>query len=222
MLDFRYGYMFSLIPKILQYLFITLKIAIISLVLALILGLFLAIIIENKIKILNSFSKVYISFFRSTPFIAQLFFFYYGVAQFVPILINIPPQVALIIILSMNSSSYMAEIIRGALSSVGKGQKEAALSIGMTNWEAMKRVVIPQAARVAIPGLSNCFIDLIKGSAVGFTIGVTEMMSKAQIEAATSFRYLEVYMATIIIYWLIVIFFTYFQKKLEKNISKAY
>lgn len=220
--DFQYDYMISLLPKILQYLFVTIKIAIISLFIALILGLLLAIIKDCDIKVIRLFCNLYVSFFRSTPFIAQLFFFYYGVAQFIPVLINIPAETALILILSMNSSAYMSEIIRGALSSVDKGQKEAALSIGMTDWESMKRIVIPQGARVAVPGLSNCFIDLIKGSAVGFTIGVTEMMSKAQIEAATSFRYLEVYMATIIIYWGVVTFFTFFQKKLEKSMNKAY
>lgn len=220
--NFQFDYLISVFPKILKHLNVTIKIAFCSLVFALLLGLFLAMIMRYRIKFLYPISKIYVSFFRSTPFIAQLFFFYYGLASYVSFIKNITAVKAIIIMLAMNSSAYMAEIIRGALESVDKGQMEGALSVGMTTLQGMRRIIIPQAARIAIPGLSNCFIDLIKGSAVGFTIGVVEMMSKAQIEAASSYRHMEVYVATIIIYWVVVSFFTFFQKKLETKMNEAY
>lgn len=207
---------------ILKYLSVTLRLALSALLIALVLGLILAVIIQFKVKILYQLSKTYVSFFRSTPFIAQLFLFYYGLSQFSSFIRDISPSLAIIIVLGMNSSAYMAETIRGAINSVDKGQFEACISVGMTNMQAIRRVIIPQAVRVAIPSLSNSFVDIIKGTAVGFTIGVRDMMAKAQIEAGASFRYMEIYIVAIIIYWIVVSFFTFFQKRLEERTNAAY
>lgn len=222
MVSFKFDYFLSVFPTMLDYLFITLKLAFFSLLLGLVLGLVLAIISHYKMKILYPISKVYVSFFRSTPFIAQLFLFYYGLAQYFEIIRDMEPKTALVLALGINASAYMAETIRGAISSVDSGQYEASLSVGMTNMQAMRRIIIPQAIRVAIPSLSNNFVNLIKSTAVGFTIGVTEMMSMAQIESTNSFRYIEVYVATIIIYWVLISIFSIFQKKLECHMNKAY
>lgn len=222
MTNIKLDYLTSVFPIMLRYLNITLRLALSALLMALALGVMLAVIIQFKVKVLYQLSKLYVSFFRSTPFIAQLFLFYYGLPEFSTTIRDMSPSLAIIIVLGMNSSAYMAETIRGAINSVDKGQFEACLSVGMTNMQAMRRVIIPQAARVAIPSLSNSFIDLIKGTAVGFTIGVRDMMSKAQLEAGTSFRYMEVYIVTIIIYWVVVSFFGLFQKKLEERMNAAY
>lgn len=222
MANFKLDYLVSVFPMILRYLSITLKLALSALLIALVLGIILAVIIQFKVKILYQLSKIYVSFFRSTPFIAQMFLFYYGLPQFSSFIRDISPSLTIIIVLGMNSSAYMAETIRGAINSVDKGQYEACLSVGMTNMQAIKRVIIPQAIRVAIPSLSNSFVDIIKGTAVGFTIGVRDIMAKAQIEAGTSFRYMEVYIITVIIYWAVVLFFSFFQKKLEERMNAAY
>ena len=119
--------------------------------------------------------------------------------------------------MSMNEAAFMSETIRGALSSIDKGQREAGLSIGMTELKVMRRIVIPQAFRVALPGLSNSFISLIKGSSLGFTIGVIELMSEAKL---ISSRIMEAYAAVLIVYWVVIALLTKGQKLLEQRINK--
>ncbi len=101
----------------------------------------------------------YISIFRGTPLIAQLFMIYYGLPQFG---IELDPIPSAMIGLSLNTAAYAAETLRAAISSIDKGQWEAAASIGMTPWQTMRRAILPQAARVALPPLSNSFISLVK------------------------------------------------------------
>ncbi|WP_101772491.1 amino acid ABC transporter permease [Peptostreptococcus faecalis] len=218
-MDFRLDYFINAFTIILTKLPITLLIAVLSLLLAMLLATFFSVILELKIKILYNVVKIFTSFFRSTPFIAQLFLFYYGAAQVSTFIKDMQPLYAMVLILSLNSSAYMVEIIRGAIQSVDAGQYEAARSLGMTRLLTFRLVIFPQALRVAIPGLSNCFIDLIKGSAVGFTIGVVEMMSQGQIEASRSYRYIEIYLAIVIIYWLVISFFSKIQTLLERKIE---
>lgn len=222
MIAFDLNYMITVLPILIKALKVTLSIALISLVISLILSLVLALITYNKIKILNIVCKVYISFFRGTPALAQLFLLYFGIFQIIPIFKSIDAYTAIIIALSLNSSAYMAETMRGAIESVDKRQMEACLSIGMTNMQAMRRVILPQAARVAIPSLSNSFVDLIKGSSLAFTIGVPEIMATANFEGAATYKFFEVFVAVVIIYWIITIVFGFLQKKLEIKLSKAY
>ncbi len=128
---------------------------------------------------------------------------------------------AAIIGLGFNASAYMSETLRGAISSVDKGQIEASLSIGMTPIQSMKRIAFPQAARVALPALSNSFV-IIKGSALAFTLGVVEIMAVAQSEGASSYRFLESFTAVIIIYWIIISAFGYLQNILERRMNNVY
>ena len=128
-------------------------------------------------------------------------------------------ETALIISISMNSAAFISEIIRGGLLSVNKGQMEAAVSIGLTRFQALRKIIFPQAFVVALPGLGNSFISMLKSTAMGFTIGVVELLAKAKIGSATSYRYLESYMAVGIIYWGMMLMIGYFQKKLEKRVT---
>lgn len=116
----------------------------------------------------------------------------------------------------------MAEIIRGAFSSIPKGQLQAAKSIGMTTKQAMQHVIIPQVIRIALPGLSNSIICLTKGSAVGFTVGVMEMMTAAKIVTARTYRTMEVYVAVLVVYWALVIVLTKFQSRFENRLNRGY
>ena len=157
---FRVDYFLSMIPKILKLLPETVKVAVFSLALSLVFGLLLAIIRQYRIKGLNFISSVYVSFFRGTPFIGQLFLFYYGFAQFSDSIKEMSPFTAVIIALSCNYCAFMSEDIRAALNSVDKGQYEAGLSIGLRPFTVIRKIVLPQAARIAVPGLSNNFINL--------------------------------------------------------------
>lgn len=221
-LNFDVVFMMQEFPLLSKYIYLTVSMAVISMIIGLFIALLLTAIGTYKIKILSPLSKLYISFFRGTPLLVQLFLLYYGLPQILPVFQNVNAYSAAIIGLSMNSSAYMVETLRGAISSIDKGQIEAALSIGMTHWQGMKKIVLPQAARVAIPSLGNTFVDLLKSSSLAFTLGVAEILAQAQMSAAATYKFFENYLAVALIYWGIIIFFNYLQKALEKKMNNAY
>lgn len=219
---FDFHYFTNLIPLMVKSLQITFGISILALLLGLVIALVIALIVQAKVKVLYPLAKVYISFFRGTPLIAQLFFLYFGIVQLIPSLKGMNAFTAAVLGIGLNSSAYMSETLRGAISSVDKGQMEACLSVGMTYIQAMRRIILPQAARVAIPALSNSFVDIVKGSALAFTLGVTEIMAVAQSEGASSYKFLESFTAVVLLYWIIITAFGYLQKILEKKMNEAY
>lgn len=219
---FDVDFFLQLIPIMLKYLPVTIGISFYALIIGFVLGIFIATIVQMNIKILCPLVKVYVSFFRGTPLVAQLFFLYFGSVQIFPSLTDMTAYTASVIGLGLNASAYMSETIRGAISSVDKGQMEAALSIGMTPLQAMVKIVLPQAGRVAIPALSNNFVDIVKGSALAFTLGVTEIMATAQMEGASAYRFLEAFTAVILIYWILISTVSHGQKRLEVHLNRIY
>ncbi len=222
MFIFDTEFFINLFPIIIKYVKVTLKLSIISLICALLLATIIALIRHFRVKIVSQLLKVWVSIFRGTPLVAQLFFIYFGLAQVIPFLKDMDGLTAAILGLSLNASAHMSETLRGAISSVDKGQMEAGLSIGMTNLKAMTRIVLPQAMRVAVPALSNSFVDIIKGSAMAFTIGVTELMGAAQMEGASNYKFFETFTAVMLAYWIITSIFGEFQRILENKLNNAY
>ncbi len=222
MTSFDIDYTLGIFPILVKYIDITISMALISTAIALVIAIIIAIIKTFKIKVLSSFCDLYISFLRGTPLIVQLFLLYFGLPQILPIFSNLDAYSASIAGLSLHFSAYMAESIRGAISSIDKGQFEAASSLGMSKTQSFSYIILPQAIRVAIPSLMNNFIDLIKSTSLAFTLGVPEIMAKAQLEASSSYKYFEAFLAVALVYWVIVISFTYLQKKIEKRLNKAY
>jgi len=215
-------YMIGLIPVLLGYLPLTLQLAGTGMVLALILACLFAVVRVLRIPVLNQLAIVFISCFRGTPLLVQLFLFYYGLPQLVSALTVIDGITATIMGLTMHFSAYMAESIRAAIVGVDRSQTEAALSIGMTNGQMMRRIVLPQATRVALPTLMNYFIDMIKATSLAFTLGVTELMGATQKEAAGSFLYFEAFIVAAVIYWIVVELLSKLQHYLEIRLNKAY
>jgi len=215
-------YMLGLVPVLLGYLPLTLQLAGVGMVLALILACLFAVVRVLRIPVLNQLTIVFISFFRGTPLLVQLFLFYYGLPQLVSALTVIDGVTATIMGLNMHFSAYMAESIRAAIVGVDRSQTEAALSIGMTNGQLMRRIVLPQATRVALPTLMNYFIDMIKATSLAFTLGVTELMGATQKEAAGSFLYFEAFIVAAIMYWIVVEMLSKLQHYLEIRLNKAY
>lgn len=215
-------YMAGLVPVILGYVPKTMAMASVAMVLALILGALLAIVRVLKIPVIDQFTAVFISFFRGTPLLVQLFLFYYGLPQLVASLSKIDGVSAAILGLTLHFAAYMAESIRAAILGVDRSQWEAAESIGMTRSQMLRRIILPQAARIAAPTLMNYYIDVIKSTSLAFTLGVTEMMGAAQKEAAGSFLYLEAFLVVAIIYWLMVEALSVLQRALERNMQKAF
>ena len=212
-------YFFEQFPRRIVKVPFTFFLGTIAFILALFMGILLALAKNSRIRLIRGSAALYVSYFRSTPYITQLFILYFGLPQIIDPLKAMTAETALIISISMNSAAFISEIIRGGLLSVNKGQMEAAVSIGLTRFQALRKIIFPQAFVVALPGLGNSFISMLKSTAMGFTIGVVELLAKAKIGSATSYRYLESYMAVGIIYWGMMLMIGYFQKKLEKRVT---
>lgn len=221
-MHFDLAFIFEAIPRLLKYLPMTLMLAVGSMLLASLMGIILALIINSKVFILSPLVKIYISFFRSVPTLVTLFIFYVGIPQIFPDFTFIDAITATIVALSFKNAAYLAEEFRGALNAVDSGQMEACLSVGMTKWQGFRRVVLPQAMRVAVPSLGNYLIMLVKESSLAFTVGVTDIFAQTKILASNSFRFLESYIAVALIYWAVTIVLTMLQGKLEKAMSKPY
>lgn len=221
-MNFSISYFLEMIPSIASALDVTLELTAIALVFSLIIGSIAAVAEYYKIAVVNQICKVYVSIFRGTPLLPQLFFFYFGVAYFSDFVKNMSPMTASAIVLSLNMGAYIAENIRGALLSVDSGQIEAAFSFGMNRFQTMRRVIAPQAFRVALPSLFNNVIDLVKGSSISFVVGVVDIMGQAKLEAAITFRFFEVYAAVMLIYWCVITILGFIQKRVERWCSAAY
>ena len=183
---------------------ITIFVSILAFAISIVMGVILAIIQHYHVAILDPIAKVYISYFRGTPLLIQLFLFFYGLPM------------------AMNSAAYMAETIRGAIESVDKGQYEACLGFGMTHTQTMTRVVLPQAAVAAIPPIVNSAIDIIKMSSLGMTIGIQDVMGEAQLSAAVSYKTFETYIIAAAFYWILALILGKIQRIVERKIGVAY
>ena len=221
-MGFDFTYMIELLPILFKYLGTTLEMAIWGLFFALALALVLANLRVFKVPVLDQLSQLYISFFRGTPLLVQLFLLYYGLPQVFPIFVGLDAFSAAVIGLTLHFAAYMAESIRAAIIGVDRSQMEASLSIGMTTSQAMRRIILPQATRVALPSLMNYFIDMIKSTSLAFTLGVSEIMAKAQMEASSSFKFFEAFLAVALIYWGVVVILTRVQTWAEVKLNKAY
>ena len=220
MLDINYT--IGLLPMVAMNLDATLWMTLGGLLLSLSVGLLLALLKVLKPFYLHYLADLYISFFRGSPLLVQLFVLYYGLPQFFPVMAKMPAIFAVIIGLGLHFAAYMAESMRAAILGIAPGQMEAALSVGMTKAQGMRRIILPQAARVAFPGLMNNAIDLLKSTSLAFTLGVVEIMARAQMEASSSFRFFESYLVVALIYWLVVLVCTWLQKQAEQRLNRAY
>ncbi|MUK77211.1 ABC transporter permease subunit [Aliivibrio fischeri] len=221
-MGFDFTYMIELLPILFKYLGTTMEMALWGLLFSLILALVLANLRVFKVPVFDQLSQLYISFFRGTPLLVQLFLLYYGLPQVFPIFVGLDAFSAAVIGLTLHFAAYMAESIRAAIIGIDRSQMEASLSIGMTTSQAMRRIILPQATRVALPSLMNYFIDMIKSTSLAFTLGVAEIMAKAQMEASSSFKFFEAFLAVALIYWGVVVILTRMQIWAEEKLNKAY
>jgi polar amino acid transport system permease protein len=198
---------------------VTIGISFLSIALATILALLAALGRLSKFPPIYALSTFYVSLIRGTPLYLQIFFFFLALPQLGIIL---PGLWAGVLALGLNYGAYMSEIFRAGLSSVGKGQREAAIAIGMTPGQMMGRIVIPQALRFAIPPTGNEFIAMLKDSAlVSITGFVHELMWRATKVGRATFHNLEALIMAAIFYWMMTLIFTYFQNRLEANMSRG-
>lgn len=167
--------------------------------------------------ILLKIVKIYVSVIRGTPLLVQLFVVFYGLYA---IGIKLSPLTSAIICFSLHTGAYASETIRTAILSVPKGQWEAGFSIGMTYLQTFKRIIAPQATRVAIPPLSNDFIGLFKHTSLAALVTVTEMFRVAQNYANSSYDFLPIYIEVGLIYWCICAVLFAIQARIERHFSR--
>ena len=173
-------FFFHLFPIMFRYIDVTLGISLAALLLALLIAVVIAAAYYLNIPGLKQVCAAWVSLFRGTPLLAQLFWICYGLPQVIVPMQRVSVMTLIIWGVAFNASSYMSETLRGALSSVSSAQMEASLACGMTRMQGFWHIVFPQAVRVAVPGLSNNFVDIIKQSSLAFTLGVTEIMAVAR------------------------------------------
>ncbi|TDM15829.1 amino acid ABC transporter permease [Macrococcus bovicus] len=207
----------------------SIPITIITFVLGLIIALATALSRISDNRFLRTIARIYVSIIRGTPMIVQLFIIFYGIPEIGRLITGDPdkqltlaPVVAAIIGLSLNVGAYASEIIRGGIISIPKGQREAAYSIGMTEWMTMRRIVLPQALRISIPALGNTFLSLIKDTSLLGFILVAEMFRKAQEVAATSYEFLSIYTLVALMYWVVCFIISFVQGRYERRIERKY
>ena len=229
---------FTYIAKGLQY---TLYIAIGGIVLAVVLALLGALARVSSNPIAYGISGFYVSFFRGTPLIVQMFLIYLALPQvglnlhdrfpdlFPQTLANqlvLDAAVAGTLALGLNYGAYMTEIFRAGIQSVAAGQGEAADALGRTYRQKMRRVVLPQAFRVIIPPTGNEFIAMLKDTALVSFLGVAvanaEIFRRAQLVGKADFKNLEALLVAAGLYWALTIVFTFFQRRLEARVSRGY
>lgn len=217
---FDVSFFCSCFPKLVTKIPYTLYLGTIAFLIAFVLGMILEICYTSNNKVIRKLAGIYISYFRSTPYITQLFIFYFGLPQMFDCMKGMPASVSLVITIAMNSSAFIAETIRGGLLSVDKGQKEAALSIGMHPFTMYKEIILPQAFIAAFPTLGNSFIAMIKNTAIGFTVGVIELLSQAKILGGSALKFMEAYIAVGIVYWIVLVLIDKCIKRMEVRICR--
>ncbi|MDR7314419.1 ABC transporter permease subunit [Brevibacillus nitrificans] len=207
----------SFLPLVKGALLYSLTLAIVAFFFGLILAILTALARISGIKPLVAIARVYVSIIRGTPLLVQLFIIFFGLPS---IGIMIDPIPSAIIGFSLSVGAYSSEVVRAAILSIPKGQWEAAYSIGMTYWQALQRVILPQAARVSVPPLSNSFISLVKDTSLAAAILVPEMFRKAQEIVASTYEPLLLYSEAALIYWMICFILSIIQDRLENKLDR--
>jgi cystine transport system permease protein len=195
----------------------TIPLALVSFVLGLLLAVLVALMRISLNPVVAGVARFYVSVIRGTPLLVQLFVIFYGM----PALgVVIDPWPSAIVALSLNVGGYGAEIVRAAILSVPKGQWEAAYTVGMNRTRTLTRIILPQAARVSVPPLSNTFISLVKDTSLASTILVTELFRVSQQIAASSYQVMVVYLTAALVYWVICLVLSTGQSALERRLDR--
>ena len=207
----------SFLPLVKAGLQFTVPLTLISFTLGLILALATALARISNFKPLVSLARFYVWIIRGTPLIVQLFIIFYGLPASG---ITLDALTAAIIGFTLNVGAYNSEVIRAAILSIPKGQWEAAYSVGMTYNQALRRVILPQAARVSVPPLFNSFISLIKDTSLAATITVTEMFQIAQRITASTYEPLWLYIEVAFVYLMFCSVLSALQHRMEKRLER--
>jgi polar amino acid transport system permease protein len=197
---------------------ITFELSVISILCATVLALLAALARLSRVAPIASLAGLYVSLMRGTPLFLQFIFIYQALPQ-VGLLLD--SFTSAIVALSLNYGAYMSEIFRAGIEAVGKGQIEAAHALGMTPWQTMRRIVLPQAFRIITPDIGNQFIAMQKDTALASAIALEELMGKARQAGAPRHHFFEALVVAAIWYWMLTIILSFFQTRLERRMARS-
>lgn len=205
-------------PVLLEGTWLTILLTFSSMAIAMVLGLAIALARESRLLVMRGLSRAYVDFFRGTPLLLQLFYLYYVLPE---IGIELSAFTAGVLGLSLNYAAFLSEVYRATIRAVDPGQREAAAALGMDRRTTFRRVVFPQAMRIAIPPLGNYFIQMFKDTALVSTITVQELLFRTQSTANTTYDYLNLYTIAFVIYFAISypagMFVSYLERRLLRR-----
>jgi cystine transport system permease protein len=207
------------LPLLAQGLAITLFLGLLSFTIGAVLGLALALARISTRRALRWLAVAYVSVFRGTPMLVQLLLIYYGLPQ---LGITLEPIPSAIIALSLNAGSYLSENFRSGILGVERGQREAAYAIGMSYAQALRRIILPQAGRIALPSLGNRLIALMKDTSLASVVTVVELTRVAERVGSATFRYIEMFVIVAVVYWIVNSILSLGQESLERRLGRAY
>ncbi|KAG8153268.1 amino acid ABC transporter permease [Burkholderia catarinensis] len=204
------------LPVMVRGAMLTLKFAVASMALGLVVGLVIAIMRIGSNRLAAGLAQGYVSLMRGTPLLVQMFVVYYGLPD---LGITLDPTTAGIFTLTLNAGAYLSESMRGAILGIGRGQWAAAHSLGLTHVQTLRHIVCPQALRLAVPSLGNTLISLIKDTSLVSVITVTELLRSTQEVIAATFQPLPLYLAAAALYWVLSTLLTRLQGRVETRLA---
>ena len=193
----------------------TFQVTVLSIIFALIIGLFAGLGRISRITIVNRIATIYVEIIRGIPLLAQLFFIYYALGKFV----QLPRLASAIVAMAICYGAYIGEIVRAGIQSIPKGQMEAALALGLSRSQAMARVILPQTIRMILPPIGNEFIALLKDSSLVSILAVSDLLRRGREFASTTFLYFETYLIVALVYLAITLFFSKLVAIMENRLS---
>ena len=217
MYQLDFGVLSEYLPAIIDGLYMTIQISILSIILGSIMGVAGALCRTSNSFLLRSIGNVYVEWIRNTPLLIQILFIYFGLGVF----FSLSPMTSSVLALSFFSGAYVTEIIRAGIQSIHRGQREAALSIGMTEWQAMTLIILPQAIKRILPPLAGQFITLVKDSSLVSVIAVTDLTYVAKNIVTITFRAFEVWLAIAAFYFILSFGLSLVVRKLEKRLAES-
>lgn len=203
-------------PKLLSGLVMTLKLSIVALAGGVVFGLLTALARVYGNKVLYFISTIYVEVVRGTPVLVQLFIVYFGLQD---VGIRFSPFVAASLVLILNSAAFQAEYFRGAIQTVKEGQIEAGLAFGMTKFQSIRYIVLPQMVRAVLPAWSNEFIQLLKFTSLAYVVSVPELTTMARFIGSRYFRIVEPFLIAALLYFIVVSLFVFVMGRIEKRLK---
>lgn len=195
----------------------TFQVTILSIAIALVIGLVAGLGRISRVTIVNRIATVYVEVIRGIPLLVQLFYIYFALGKF----FTLPPLVAAVAAMSVCYGAYMGEIFRAGIQSIPKGQMEAALALGMSRAQALRKVILPQTFRTILPPIGNEFIALLKDSSLVSIIAVSDLLRRGREYASVSFQYFETYTVVALVYLVFTLFFSKLVAVMEKRMERG-